>query len=138
MFNAYYFIKVLTLCQFVGAIVLSIDKDIGTVYCSDKRVRKAIRTRSNHLTRKTSKMFDLTVRNIGTDRNVSLVVDSRLIAEVLGVNHGDWVRNIIKKYQAEIEEDFGQLRFENGYVNIPNGGKKETVYALLTEDQATA
>jgi len=82
-------------------------------------------------------MLDLTVQNIGTDRNVSLVVDSRLIAEVLGVSHSDWVRNIIKKYQAEIEEDFGAIRFQNGYVNIPNGGKKETVYVLLTEDQAT-
>ena len=76
-------------------------------------------------------MSFLNVQNIGTDRNVKLVVDSRLIAEILGVSHGDWVRNIIYKYQAEIEEDFGQLRFENGYVNIPNGGKKETIYVLL-------
>ena len=60
-------------------------------------------------------MFDLTVQNIGTDRNSTLVVDSRLIAEILGVNHGDWVRNIIKKYQSEIEEDFGAIRFENGF-----------------------
>lgn len=82
-------------------------------------------------------MSNLIVQNIGTDRDASLVVDSRLIAEVLGVGHSDWVRNVIKKYQTEIEEDFGQLRFENGYVDIPNGGKKETIYALLSEDQAT-
>ena len=81
-------------------------------------------------------MSVLNVQNVGTDRNAKLVVDSRLIAEILGVSHGDWVRNIIYKYQAEIEEDFGQLRFENGYVNIPNGGKKETIYVLLTEDQS--
>jgi len=82
-------------------------------------------------------MFDLTVQNIGTDRNVSLVVDSRLIAEVLGVNHGDWVRNIIKKYQPEIEEDFGAIRFENGFNGVGSNGGKAEVYALLTEDQAT-
>ena len=82
-------------------------------------------------------MFDLTVQNIGTDRNASLVVDSRLISEVLGVIHGDWVRNIIKKYQSEIEEDFGAIRFENGFNGVGSNGGKAEVYALLTEDQAT-
>ena len=92
-------------------MVLCVDKDIGTMYCSSKRVRKAIQTRSNHLTRKTSKMFDLTVQNIGTDRNATLVVDSRLITEVLGVGHGPWITNVVKKYQSEIEEDFGAIHF---------------------------
>lgn len=82
-------------------------------------------------------MPELTVQNIGTDRNASLVVDSRLIAEVLGVNHGDWVRNIVKKYQAEIEQDFGAIRFQNGLNGVGTNGGKAEVYALLTEDQST-
>lgn len=81
-------------------------------------------------------MPELTVQNIGTDRNASLVVDSRLIAEALGVNHGDWVRNIVKKYQAEIEQDFGAIRFQNGLNGVGTNGGKAEVYALLTEDQA--
>ena len=56
-------------------------------------------------------MFDLTVQNIGTDRNATLVVDSRLITEVLGVGHGPWITNVVKKYQSEIEEDFGAIHF---------------------------
>lgn len=82
-------------------------------------------------------MPELTVQNIGTDRNASLVVDSRLIAEVLGVNHGAWMTNIVKKYQAEIEQDFGKVRFENGTVVNSVGAVNTTIYALLTEDQAT-
>ena len=81
-------------------------------------------------------MFDLTVQNIGTDRNATLVVDSRLITEVLGVNHGAWMTNVLKKYQTEIEEDFGQFHFKNGTVVNSVGAVNTTVYALLTEDQA--
>lgn len=79
-------------------------------------------------------MSDLNVQNIGTDRNAKLVVDSRLIAEVLGIGHGDWIRNVVKKYQSEIEGDFGVIRFENGKLGEEG---RPTVYALLTEDQAT-
>lgn len=82
-------------------------------------------------------MSELNVQNIGTDRNASLVVDSRLIADVLGIGHGDWVRNVIRKYQPEIEEDFGAIRFQNGFNGIGTNGGKAEVYALLTEDQAT-
>ena len=78
-------------------------------------------------------MSDLNVQNIGTDRNVSLVVDSRLISEVLGVDHGPWMNNVVKKYQAEIEEDFGKVYFQNG----PSQKGQMQGYALLTEDQAT-
>jgi len=81
-------------------------------------------------------MLDLTVQNIGTDRNSTLVVDSRLIAEVLGVNHGAWMTNVLKKYQTEIEEDFGQFHFKNGTVVNSVGAVNTTVYALLTEDQS--
>ena len=79
-------------------------------------------------------MSNLNVQNIGTDRNVSLVVDSRLISEVLGVDHGPWMTNILRKYQSEIEEDFGLIHFDNGKTGEKG---RPTVYALLTEDQAT-
>ncbi len=42
------------------------------------------------------------------------VVDSRLIAEALGVNHADWFRNVVLKYKDDIEAKFSLLRFENG------------------------
>lgn len=64
----------------------------------------------------------------------ALVVDSRLIAERLGVNHSDWYRNIVIKYQTETEQSFGILRFENG--EIQGRGQPEK-YCFLTEDQAT-
>ena len=82
-------------------------------------------------------MFDLTVQNIGTDRNATLVVDSRLITEVLGVGHGPWMTNVVKKYQSEIEEDFGAIHFKNGFNGVGSNGGKAEVYALLSEDQAT-
>lgn len=82
-------------------------------------------------------MNNLIVQNIGSDRNVKLAVDSRLIAEILGVGHGDWMRNVVKKYQAEIEEDFGQLCFQHGTVKNSVGAVNTTVWAFLTEDQAT-
>lgn len=82
-------------------------------------------------------MTSLIVQNIGSDRDVTLAVDSRLIAEVLGVGHSDWMRNIVKKYQAEIEEDFGLISFKNGTVKNSAGAVNTTVWAFLTEDQAT-
>lgn len=69
--------------------------------------------------------------------NETLVVDSREVAEVLGVGHSDWMRNVIKKYQCEIEADFGHLRFENGTVTNSVGAVNTVIYCFLTEDQAT-
>ena len=56
-----------------------------------------------------------------TQQGDTLLVDSRLIAERLGVGYSDWYRNIILKYQAETEQAFGQLRFENGTVKSSVG-----------------
>ncbi|TAE13731.1 MAG: hypothetical protein EAZ95_10795 [Bacteroidetes bacterium] len=65
------------------------------------------------------------------------VVDSRLIAEALGVNHSDWFRNIILKHQNKIEAKFGALRFENGVLKHKSyQGSTRIRYAFLTEDQA--
>lgn len=78
-------------------------------------------------------MNNLTVE----ERESVLVVDSRLVAKELGVKHGDWFRNIIIKYQQEIERDFGVFRFENGKpIKASRGGRPEQ-YAYLTEEQAT-
>ena len=65
-----------------------------------------------------------------------LVVDSRLVAQELGVNHSDWYQNVItnKKFQPYAEQAFGILRFENG--EIKGRGQPEK-FVLLTEEQAT-
>lgn len=67
-----------------------------------------------------------------TQQGDALVVDSRLIAERLGVNHKDWYRNILLKYQTETEQAFGQLRFENGTVKNSVGAVNKVNFALLT------
>lgn len=63
------------------------------------------------------------------------VVDSRLIAQELGVNHSDWYSNIIKKYQTEIEQEFGSLRFDNEVKKRQVGATTEK-FVWLTEDQS--
>lgn len=65
-----------------------------------------------------------------------LVVDSRLIAARLGIEHESFLRTI-KKYQTKIEQHFGQFRFEIGTVANSVGAVNQTKYALLTEAQAT-
>lgn len=65
------------------------------------------------------------------DKNIPLA-DSRRIAETLGIGHHDFFNNLIKKYQEEIELDFGKVRFENAPSGKTNQSQK---YALLTEDQ---
>lgn len=62
-----------------------------------------------------------------------LVVDSRLVADRLNVEHDDWVSNIIIKYQIKAEKAFGIIRFENGKTGKRGRPQK---YAFLTEDQA--
>jgi phage regulator Rha-like protein len=62
-----------------------------------------------------------------------LVVDSRLIAERLGIEHESFLRTL-DAYQTQIEQAFGIIRFEIGKI-IGRGRPQK--YALLTEDQAT-
>lgn len=78
-------------------------------------------------------IHDITVQ---VNDNGTLVVDSRLIAERLGVQHETLMRTI-KKYEPELTEAFGHLRFEIGTVQNSAGAINETRYALLTEEQAT-
>lgn len=67
--------------------------------------------------------------------NETLVVDSRLIAEELGIAHESFFRTI-KRYETKIEQRFGCIRFEIGVPDKPTGNPPK--YAYLSEDQATA
>lgn len=64
------------------------------------------------------------------DNNVVLI-DSRVIAEALGIQHESLVAGI-NRYRIDIEKSFGMLRFEIGASNSGQHIK----YAVLTEDQA--
>ena len=63
-----------------------------------------------------------------------LVVDSRLIANQLGIEHRSFFRTI-KKYETRIEQRFGVVRFN--FTPCDNAGHAEK-YALLTENQSMA
>ena len=47
----------------------------------------------------------------------TLVVDSRLVAQELGIEHESFMVTI-KKYKTQTEEAFGQLRFEIGVAPV--------------------
>jgi len=67
-----------------------------------------------------------------------LVVDSRLIAEELGVQHENFMETV-KKYKNQSEQAFGTIRFETGSSQMPDGriNPKPQKFAFLTEEQAT-
>lgn len=65
----------------------------------------------------------------------TLVVDSRLIADGLGIQHKN-VLATIKKYVDEIQ-DFGHLAFQTETVSNTVGAKNAVVFCYLNEDQAT-
>lgn len=72
-----------------------------------------------------------TKRTFWTKRGVVQLVDSRLIAQELGIQHKNLIETI-REHQAAIEKDFGILAFEtevSGKVGQP------VKYALLTEEQ---
>lgn len=62
----------------------------------------------------------------------ALVVDSRLIAAQLGIQHENFI-NTLNKHKTQTEQAFGFLRFQTG--EIRGRGQPEK-YCLLTEDQA--
>lgn len=64
-----------------------------------------------------------------------LVVDSRIVADRLGIEHRNLLETI-DNYQTRMEQAFGVLRFETAKPTSPQGGRPGR-YALLTEDQAT-
>lgn len=73
-------------------------------------------------------MSDLTVK----EHNDKLVVDSRLIAESLGIKHKNFLATI-EKYRSQIESSFGIIAFET---RKSLRGKPEK-FVHLTEEQAT-
>ena len=64
------------------------------------------------------------------------VVDSRLIAQELGISHAAFYRTI-KENQKDIEEDFTQVCFKNETVKNSVGAVNTVKFAYLNEDQAT-
>lgn len=69
-----------------------------------------------------------------TEQNGDLVVDSRLIAARLNIEHESFMRTI-KKYESKIEQRFGCIRFDIGVPESATGNPPK--FAWLTEDQAT-
>ena len=67
-------------------------------------------------------------------QNDCLVVDSRLIADELGIEHATLLKTI-KKYLTEIQE-FGFLAFKNEKLKRPQGGTYITNWCLLNEEQS--
>jgi phage regulator Rha-like protein len=65
-----------------------------------------------------------------------LIVDSRLIAERLGIEHINFMETI-GDYQTQIDQAFGVVRFETEKPPRGSRGGRPQRYALLTEDQAT-
>jgi phage regulator Rha-like protein len=66
----------------------------------------------------------------------TFVIDSRLIADYLEINHSDWMQNTIKKYQSQTEQAFGVLRFENGKPQAGSKGGRPEIFVWLTEEQS--
>lgn len=65
-----------------------------------------------------------------------LLVDSRLLAQELGIQHRSFYQKVILKYREEIEEDWGVLRFEISKPLEGSQGGRPEKYALLTEQQS--
>jgi phage regulator Rha-like protein len=67
-----------------------------------------------------------------------LVVDSRIIAEQLEIQHESFIK-LIKKHEVKIEAKFGKVGFEIG-TSQPNanGAVHEVKFAWLNENQITA
>ena len=70
------------------------------------------------------------------DREGLLVVDSRLIAEDLGIQHKNFLATL-DKYLEEIEEDWGAVAFETREFKTSQGNVSTERVAFLTEPQAT-
>lgn len=67
--------------------------------------------------------------------NETLVVDSRLVAEELGIQHKN-VRQTIEKYLTELQ-GFGVVTFETSKPSEYSQGGRPERYCYLNEDQAT-
>jgi len=74
-------------------------------------------------------MSTLSVR----EKDGVLVVDSRLIAQGLGIEHESFLKTI-NRYKTQTEQAFGILRFEIGEIK---GRGQPPKFVYLTEEQST-
>ncbi len=67
-----------------------------------------------------------------------LVVDSRLVAQGLAIEHESFMKTV-EKYKTEVEQQFSSIRFEIGSSQMPDGriNPKPQKYCFLTEEQST-
>lgn len=72
-----------------------------------------------------------------SEQNHILVVDSRLIAEELGIKHTVFFKTIKRHEQSMLELGLGQLVFEDRLLQNSVGAINQAGFAWLTEDQAT-
>jgi len=67
----------------------------------------------------------------------TLVVDSRLIADHLGITPKSF-HETIQEHETQMDQVFGCTRRETADIKMPNGGTREELsHYLLTEDQST-
>lgn len=71
-----------------------------------------------------------------TNKRGKLVVDSRLIAQALGIQHKNFLTNIEKYEEEAVSEGFLPLAFETRMVKLPQGGSYEERWAWLDEEWA--
>jgi phage regulator Rha-like protein len=72
-----------------------------------------------------------------SEQDKVLVVDSRIIAEELGIEHETFLKTI-KRFKTRIESTFGCLGDNIGDIQMPNGGIRQQILNYwLTEDQST-
>lgn len=74
---------------------------------------------------------------IVAEQNGSLVVDSRLVAGSLGIEHSSFMKTV-KRYETKIKSLFGTLRLEVCTSKMPDGriNPNPEKFAWLTEDQS--
>jgi phage regulator Rha-like protein len=65
-----------------------------------------------------------------------LVVDSRLVAKEMGIEHRSFLETI-QKYKKDAEQSFGVLRFQTAKPQAGSLGGRPEGFFLLTEEQAT-
>jgi phage regulator Rha-like protein len=85
------------------------------------------------VTQKEIPMNEITIIEVSGN----LVVDSRIIAEQLDIQHRNLI-GTIKKHQATIEGNFGGVAFKTeAETNTASGQTNQVVFCYLNEDQAT-
>ena len=77
-------------------------------------------------------MADLEIFDDGDE----LFVDSRLIAERLGIEHRSFLETV-DTYEEQIEQAFGVLRFQTAKPLLGSQGGRPQNYVFLNEDQAS-